>query len=60
LTLFELFVLYSNKFFIKEVEMGGFNPEAFWLLIVTIIAGITPLVLYLSNAIKADRKGVKK
>jgi len=40
--------------------MWGFRPEAFWLLIATIVAGIVPLVLFLSNAVKPDRKGVRK
>ena len=40
--------------------MGGFRPEAFWLLIISVIAGIVPLVLYLSNAVKPERKEVKK
>jgi hypothetical protein len=40
--------------------MWGFKPEAFWLLITTIVAGIAPLVLFLSNAVRPERKGVKK
>ena len=40
--------------------MGGFRPDAFLLLIATIIAGIVPLVLYLSNAVKPEGKEVKK
>ena len=40
--------------------MGGFRPEVFLLLIVSIVAGLVPLVLYLSNAVKPEKKEVKK
>jgi len=49
------------KFSKKEGNMAwGFTAGAFWLLIIAIVCGVAPLVLFAFNVVVPEKKEVKE